>query len=144
MRAFYIDLGEAKPLPNGGIARIGILFKITSAPCSIERIRMSIWEGKRENRKRKIEPIVLSMEATFADLVEAIQNREKIRTHEFFEDLFIEQLEDKFSAQIMLVARVEDLLDRSDQVGNIEVLELFREYGYEQEDVEAFLPLKFE
>lgn len=84
--------------------------------------------------------VVISKNATFADLFKVIDDIEKIKGLNKLH--FEEELADNFDEDI-----AEDILEFSDnkeKAKNTNILDYFEERGYSQDDVSAFLPIRFE
>jgi len=93
---------------------------------------------KVEDEEPADEPIIISKNATVADLFEAVDAFEE--KTELGALHFEDELHDNFNAK---VARL--LLDMRDtpKASKASVVEFFNEQGYSVDDVQAFLPIKF-
>ena len=97
-------------------------------------------ENEVENEERELH-VTISKEATFADLLGAIETLEE---EEGFGALhFEDELQDSFNPETVREAL--DLLDEgSEEAATTGVIDFFIGHGYEEEDIIEYLPIEFE
>jgi hypothetical protein len=93
---------------------------------------------QREDEEPTDEPIIISKNATVADLFKVIDAFEE--KTELGASHFEEELHDNFDTEI--VQRLLALRD-TPEAATLGVVDFFKEYDYDADDVQTFLPIKF-